>query len=188
MTLRSPNLVAVLAAVVLGSFTLRVAADSASDTATLTKPDGSKVIFGITESNETTFAGVWYLGGVPADVTQFGHPTILLENDGSLSDIFGIVKQSVNGQVQFDIGFASDPFDLSSAESLFGISLTQPGLTFVKELPQGNDMTQYLLQADPANRSTLTFWSDGEAVPTPMAFPGALGLTMLVLARRRRAA
>ncbi len=111
-------------------------------------------------------------------------PTVLLEPDGSISDIFGVFVADAHGQCHNGCIFF-----LSDAEAALLLT-SLPDAIF---LPEGNggpfDATKYLDPAKQALGFTATFTSDAENVnqtpePATLALLG-LGVLAMGFARRK---
>jgi hypothetical protein len=122
---------------------------------------------------------------------NYGLPTVLLEPNGSISDVVG-VEPAVNEQHGAFLGFVSDldgqSFDLQAVlNSYFGGVPAGSLLPGKLETAAGFDLSLYL-----AKGYTGTFFSDVETPDTPepsaaigLAGLGAMGLVGLVWRRRQ---
>jgi hypothetical protein len=132
---------------------------------------------------------VYYMNNVSRPLgnpSQFGNPTVLLEADGSISDIFGVVQISSGS---YAIGFMSDEnLDLGVAAQLFGFNPAGANLiSFLEVGGQVYDATMYL-NLETHQGYTATFQSDGDErqVPDGGSTLFLLGLAMAGCSTVRR--
>jgi hypothetical protein len=143
-----------------------------------------------TEAQEEAAAEAVALFIVPAsgfaNTTQaiLDSPTVLLEPDGSISDIFGVFMADEHGQCQNGCIFF-----ISDAEA----ALFLDSFSSAIYLPEGNggpfDATRYLDATHQRNGFTATFQSDAEDVrqtpePATLALLG-VGVLAMGFARRK---
>ena len=155
-------------------------ADTVSDTFTVYSPNGS--VFQTTSLSDSQEANLDFIfvAGVSPDPSQANNATQLLNADGSLSDIFGVIFTETGAVV---LAFWSDaPGDPAPIDNFFRVGIS---------LPEGSggpfDATMYL---DPTLRSegyTATFTS-GAPAPEPPSFillgAGFLALAGIVLRQK----
>jgi len=118
-----------------------------SDYVIITAPDGTQTRLDFDEMHEMFV----YPDPTAADPSQLGNATALLESDGSISDIFGVISDGTN----FFLAFSSDGEDGSPPQ------WPDDPQIFIQEDPiNGHDATMYLSPDLRAAGYMLTFFSD----------------------------
>ena len=109
-------------------------------------------------------------------------PTILLEPGGSVSDVFGVIKDSSG---VFDLAFASDT-ETTDASAFITDFVGSTPITMAEGSGGPFDATSYLSSGLQANKWTATFTSDSDAVPEPASVSVVLVLVGLGLVTWKR--
>jgi len=145
-----PDFQSVPAAQPPGNTWLRVRATDTpriSDYVIITAPDGTQTRLDFDKMHEMFV----YPDPTAADPGQLGNATALLNDDGSISDIFGVISDGTNAF----LAFASDGEDGSPPQ------WPDDPQIFIQEDPiNGHDATMYLSPDLQAAGYMLTFFSD----------------------------
>jgi hypothetical protein len=150
-----------------------------SDSLTVYDPNHNIVASVIATEADEAANGPNFIYSIPAtsvavDTSKFGNYTVLVEPDGTLSDIFGIA--SVNGALALSFSSDTDPGSFSQP----------PGSIVLPETGDPVDATMYLDPQLQARGYTAAFQSDADTVPDGGATAGLLVLGMLSLGALRK--
>jgi hypothetical protein len=174
--------IAVFSVLLLGASLLLCArpvlADAISDSLTVYSPSG-KAVASVSASEAGEDPNHAYIIPYTGIVNEqlFGDPTVLLDPDGKVSDVFGIYEQDDNLYLAFESASGTSAPAFGASDRIF---------------PEGNgvfDATLYLSPGLQQDGYTATFISETNQVPEPSTLVTlAIGLVVLFgTATRKRA-
>ncbi len=180
LLLAIPGLLVLATLPAMGQATPAVISDTVTFFQPGVPPDPSSIFEG--PEGGVTFLVIHAVSAPTGNPSQFGSPTVLLEPNGNISDVFGVTRDN-------NFSFFSDTEAGGSVPPSFGTDTTK--FIFLAEGNGGPfDATKYLSTSLVDTGVTATFQSDSEGVPEPSTLillgSGLAGLIGRVAWRKRR--